>query len=232
MPIPHLGSIVEASDAGVLRTPRATRKEGSPDGTSGGSRSGHDQFGRRGTRGWGAGRGSQRGGVTHDPVGGRVLQDRRDPRRRGREATGHHEPGSDDPLGQTAHGGQGLVRRRGREGVDTSGDLGADPEQAQAGRGGLPGRHRHAGRDHGPRLLRRRAAPGHQGSRADRRPRGPADHQRADGRCARLRAGQAADRADDPRVRPRRRNVRRLPPRDRRRRGGSQGHPRRHAARR
>ena len=38
--------------------------------------------------------------------------------------------------------------------------------------------------------------------------------------------------ADDPRVRPRRRNVRRLPPRDRRRRGGGQGHPRRHAARR
>ena len=50
--------------------------------------------------------------------------------------------------------------------------------------------------------------------------------------AAGLRAGQAGDRADDPRVRPRRRNVRRLPPRDRRRRGGGQGHPRRHAARR
>jgi molecular chaperone DnaK len=41
--------------------------------------------------------------------------------------------------------------------------------------------------DHRPRLLQRRAAPGDQGRRQDRRPRGPAHHQRADGRRARLR---------------------------------------------
>ena len=41
-----------------------------------------------------------------------------------------------------------------------------------------------------PGLLQRRPAPGHQGRRQDRRPRGPADHQRADRRGAGLRAGQ------------------------------------------
>ena len=44
-----------------------------------------------------------------------------------------------------------------------------------------------------PGVLRRRAAPGHEGGRADRGPRGAADHQRADGGGARLRAGQGRD---------------------------------------
>ena len=48
-------------------------------------------------------------------------------------------------------------------------------------------------RDHGPRLLQRRPAPGDQGRRQDRRPRGQADHQRADRRLARLRARQRED---------------------------------------
>ena len=48
-------------------------------------------------------------------------------------------------------------------------------------------------------------------------PRGPADHQRADRRGARLRTGQAGHGSHDPGVRPRRRHVRRLAARDRRR---------------
>ena len=52
----------------------------------------------------------------------------------------------------------------------------------------------------------------------DRRPRGPADHQRADRGRARLRARQEGP-GDRARLRPRRRHVRRLAPRRRRRRG-------------
>ena len=73
-------------------------------------------------------------------------------------------------------------------------------------------------RDHGPRLLQRRPAPGDQGRRQDRRPRGQADHQRADRRLARLRARQGDGRPHDPRLRPRRRHLRRLGARNRRRR--------------
>ncbi len=53
-------------------------------------------------------------------------------------------------------------------------------------------------------------------------PRGQADHQRADRGIARLRARQG-DRPDDPRLRPRRRHVRRVGARDRRRRVRGQG---------
>ena len=62
--------------------------------------------------------------------------------------------------------------------------------QAQARRRGLPRRRGDPGRHHGPRVLRRRAAPGDQGGRPDRGPGGAPHHQRADGRGARLRAGQ------------------------------------------
>src|SRR4026208_1222996 len=51
---------------------------------------------------------------------------------------------------------------------------------ADARRGAPPRRHRRLRRGPGPRLLQRRPAPGHQGRRQDRRPRGPAHHQRAD----------------------------------------------------
>ena len=82
--------------------------------------------------------------------------------------------------------------------------------------------------DHRAGLLRRRAAPGHQGGRADRGPRGPAHHQRAHRRCPGLRARQAGHRADGAGLRPGRRHVRRLADGDRRRRVRGQGHPRRH----
>ena len=71
------------------------------------------------------------------------------------------------------------------------------------------------GGHHRPRVLQRRPAPGHQGRRPDRRPRGQAHHQRADGRLAGLRPRQGV-RPDDPRLRPRRRHVRRVRARDRR----------------
>jgi molecular chaperone DnaK len=77
------------------------------------------------------------------------------------------------------------------------------------------------------RLLQRRPAPGDQGRRQDRGPRGAAHHQRADGRRARLRARQ--DRRQDHRgLRPRRRHLRHLDPRDRRRALRGEVHERRH----
>ena len=161
-----------------------------------------------------------------------LLEEQRDPGRRGRQAAGHHEPRPHDPVGQAPHGRQGLVGRRRRQGVDRAGGQRADPAEAQARRRGLPRRHRHAGGRHRAGLLRRRAAPGHQGSRPDRGPRGAAHHQRADRGRARLRARQAGHRADRARVRPRRRHVRRLAHGDRRRRLRGQGHARRHPARR
>ena len=78
-----------------------------------------------------------------------------------------------------------------------------------------------------PGLLQRLAAPGHQGRRQDRRPRGQAHHQRADRGRARLRPRQGA-RPDHPRVRPGRRHLRRLDPRPRRRRLRGQVDQRRH----
>ena len=63
----------------------------------------------------------------------------------------------------------------------------------------------------------------------DRRPRGPPDRERADGGRAGLRARQEEGR-DDRGLRPRRRHLRRLDPRDRRGRLRGQGHERRHAS--
>ena len=73
-----------------------------------------------------------------------------------------------------------------------------------------------------PGLLQRRAAPGHQGRRRDRRPQRPAHRQRADRGRARLRPRQEEGR-EDRRLRLRRRHVRHLDPRGRRerRRGAS-----------
>ena len=70
---------------------------------------------------------------------------------------------------------------------------------------------------HRPGVLQRRPAPGDQGRRQGRRPRRQAHHQRADRRVAGLRPRQGV-RPDDPRLRPRRRHVRRVRARDRRRR--------------
>ncbi len=70
------------------------------------------------------------------------------------------------------------------------------------------------GRRHLPRLLQRQPAAGDQGRRADRRARGAAHHQRADRGGARLRLRQG-HLAEDLRLRPGRRHLRRLDPRDR-----------------
>ena len=79
------------------------------------------------------------------------------------------------------------------------------------------GEHRRRRRHHRAGVLQRRPAPGDQGRRQGRRPRRQAHHQRADRRLAGLRPRQG-DRPDDPRLRPRRRHVRRVRARDRRRR--------------
>ena len=92
----------------------------------------------------------------------------------------------------------------------------------------VSGREGHAGGDHGSGVLQRRAAPGHQGRRQDRRPGSDAHHQRADGGRAGLRAGQEEER-DHRGLRLRRRHVRYLDPRSGRRRGGSEVHQRRYA---
>ncbi len=70
-------------------------------------------------------------------------------------------------------------------------------------------------RDHRPGLLQRQPAPGDEGRRQDRRPRSAAHHQRADGGLAGLRPRQEG-RGDHRGLRPRRRHLRHLDPRDRR----------------
>ena len=149
------------------------------------------------------------------------------------------QPRADDLLDQALHGPQGgrgqgggddgpLLRVRRpqrrrpdqhrRQAVLAARDLGDDPAEDQGRRRGEARRDRRLGGDHRPRLLQRRSAPGDQGRRQDRRPRRQADHQRADRRVAGLRPRQGGRRSDDPRLRPRRRHVRRVGARDRRRR--------------
>ena len=110
-------------------------------------------------------------------------------------------------------------------------DFRPDPDEAQAGRRGLPGRKGDAGGHHRAGLFQRRPAPGHQGRGQDRRPRRRADHQRADRGRAGLRPGQEEER-EDRGLRLRRRHVRHLDPGGRRRRRRGQVHQRRHAPRR
>ena len=164
--------------------------------------------------------------------------ERRAPRRHRRQAPGGHQPHQHRLLHQALHGPQGgrgarggvdrpvqrrlrLRRRRARGGrrqaVLAAGDLRDDPAEAEGRRRGLPGRDRRRRGHHRPGVLQRRSAPGDQGRRPDRRPRRQAHHQRADRRLARVRARQGV-RPDDPRLRPRRRHVRRVGARDRRRR--------------
>ena len=78
-----------------------------------------------------------------------------------------------------------------------------------------------------PGLLRRHAAPGHQGRRPHRRPRRQAHHQRAHRLGPGLRPGQEEGR-EDRRLRPGRRHLRHLDPGAGRRRLRGQGHQRRH----
>ena len=113
------------------------------------------------------------------------------------------------PERRPAHRGRG-------QGVHVHRDRLDHPARDEARRGGVPGRARAGGGDHGTGLLQRRPAPVHQGRRPHRGARGAADHQRADGRGARLRLRQE-ERREDRRLRPRRRHLRHLDPRDGRR---------------
>ena len=70
--------------------------------------------------------------------------------------------------------------------------------QAQGGRRGPPGREGHPGRHHRAGVFQRQPAPGHQGRREDRGPRGAAHHQRAHRGRARLRARQEEGRGRSP----------------------------------
>jgi hypothetical protein len=105
---------------------------------------------------------------------------------------------------------RGTVFRPGQA-LRAGGDIGTGATQARRRRLEVPRREGHRGGHHRPRLLQRRAAPGNQGRGPDRRARGAADHQRAHGRGAGLRAGQETER-DRARVRPRRRHVRCIHP--------------------
>ena len=189
-------------------------------------------------RGRRADRHPERRGRAHDAVRRRVHEGRPAARRRAREAAVGHEPREHDLLDQALHGPQvrrghrgdddrpvrgrqGPERRRaregGRQGARAAGDQRDDPPEAQGRRRGLPRRAGHRRGRHRPRLLQQRAARGDEGRRQDRRAERPAHHQRADRGRARLRPRQGGRRPDDPRLRPRRRHVRRVGARARRR---------------
>ena len=125
--------------------------------------------------------------------------------------------GVDRPLQGRLRPERRRARRSGGQAVLAAGDLRDDPPEAQDRRRSVPRRHGRLGGDHRPRVLQRRPAPGDQGRRSDRRARRQAHHQRAHRGVARVRARQG-ERPDDPRLRPRRRHVRRVRARDRRRR--------------
>ena len=126
--------------------------------------------------------------------------------------------------------GDARIEIRGKT-LTPAGDQREGPAEAEEGRRGLPGREGDRGGHHRPGLLQRRAAPGHQGRRPDRRPRGQAHRQRADRGGARLRPRQEEER-DHRRLRLRRRHVRHLDPRGRRQRRPGHLDQRRHAPRR
>ena len=198
----------------------------------------HDELVHGRPRGRRADRHRERRGRSHHSVRRRLHQGRRAPRGHRRQAAGGHEPREHRLLHQALHGPQGgrgargggdrpvqgrlrlrwrRARGGGRQAVLAAGDLRDDPAEAQGRRRGLSRRDRRLRGHHRPGLLQRRPAPGDQGRRPHRRPRRQAHHQRADGRVAGLRARQGV-RPDDPRLRPRRRHVRRVGARDRRRR--------------
>ena len=167
-------------------------------------RSRHDQLrgggdGRRRTR-----RHHQSRRQPTDAFRGGVHEDGRAACRTGREAPGGHQPREHGLLDQTLHGPAirrghrrnedgavpcrcGRAQRRRphqdrRPGLRAAADLGDGAPEAEAGRRGVS---RPAGDEsghHRSRVLQRRAAAGDQGGGPDRRPRGDADRQRADGR--------------------------------------------------
>ena len=127
----------------------------------------------------------------------------RRPGRRSGQAAGDHQPHRNGLLDQAVHGpahdevkteekmvpyevvggpNEFVKVHIEQERLHAPRDLGDDPAQAQGGRRKLPGPQGPQGRDHRAGLLQRQPAPGDQGCRPDRRSRGRADHQRADGR--------------------------------------------------
>ena len=153
----------------------------------------------------------ERRGWTHDPVGRRLREVRRAAGGHRGQAPGGHQPREHDLQRQALHGpqvrrgGRGdedrplrgrprPERRRahqgGRQGVQPAGDQRDDPPEAEGGRRGLPRRDGDRRRHHRAGVLQRRPAPGDQGRRQDRRPRGQAHHQRAHRGRAGLRARQ------------------------------------------
>ena len=144
-----------------------------------------------------------------------------------RSPSGRPSPTSTAPSGRSsatwAPTGRPADRR---QDVHPPADQRVRAAEAQARRRGLPRRAGHRRGDHRAGVLLRRAAPGHQGGGRDRRPQREPHRQRADRGRAGLRPRQGR-RPDHPRLRPRWRHVRRVPPRDRRGRGRGQGHLRR-----
>ena len=210
----------------------------------------HHELGGRDHGGRPADRDPERGGRTHDPLRGELHRGWRAPGRRDREAPVGDESEGHHLLHQALHGPAPLrgaggdqaraLRRRRRQGrrgrgararqeLHAARDLGDDAPEAQGRGRGLPRREGHRGGDHRAGVLQRRAAPGHQGRRRDRRPRRQAHHQRADRGGARLRARQEEGR-EDRRLRLRRRHLRHLDPRGGRERRRGEGHQRRHAS--
>ena len=193
-------------------------------------------------------------GARTTPSHGRIQRQRRTPRRPVRQAPGGHQPvqhalrhqAPDRPPLRRPDGRQGqgpgalrdrarrqrrcLGRGEGRE-ILAEPDQRLHPRQDEGDRRGLSGRARHPGGDHRPGLLQRQPAPGDEGRRPHRRPRGAPHHQRADGGGARLRHGQEAHRHDRG-LRSWRRHVRHLRAGDRRRRVRGEVHQRRHLPRR
>ena len=174
-------------------------------------------------------------------------------RRGARKAPAGDEPPEHHLLDQALHGPQvrrglrgdedravrgrgGPERRRAREGrrqgVRPAGDQRDDPPEAEGRRRGLPRRDGHRRGDHRPGLLQQRPAPGDEGRRQDRRPQRPAHHQRAHRGRARLRPRQGGLGPHDPRLRPRRRHLRRVGARARRGRLRGEGDQRRQPPRR
>ncbi len=89
-------------------------------------------------------------------------------------------PRADRQVHQAQDGLAGADTAR-RAGVLAPGDIGLHPAGAEAPRRVEPASAGSQGGDHGAGPLHRRSAPGDQRRRGDRRPRGGADHQRADG---------------------------------------------------
>ncbi len=214
----------------------------------------HDQFVRRRHGRQDAEGHRERRRHAHDAVDRRLHRRRRASRRPAGQAPGGHQSGKDHLRGQAPdrpalrrpdgregqearplQDRQGVERRRlgrgGRQALFALADLRLHPAEDEGDGGSLSRAEGRSGGHHRPGLLQRRPAPGHQGRRQDRRPRSAAHHQRADRGRARLRPRQAEDRPHRG-LRPRRRHLRRVDPRDRRRRVRGEVHERRHVPRR